>query len=151
MNKRCCISFVWLTYLALAVLGGRPQSLPVKEELLGAWVGYERGFTFFCRLVVRGDNTGTLTLLFPGAETEVYTIAQWRLQSRSLSMTVSAANGKSETIRCSATRCDYLSMDFLLTGASNQWTRSATLVSERELLKSISECARRATNVSRTK
>ena len=138
MKARNLVAGLLAAVLPLAVLGTRFGQPPKEEDLLGSWVGYDNVLPTFYRLSLRSNDTGSLIILYGDRSADTYRIT-WHLRNEGLLLAATPING-SEAIQCSPRNVEYKRMDLLVRGPStNQWKRTASLLSQRELFKRISE------------
>jgi hypothetical protein len=147
--KLLCLSSL-LVLLSVTLIAGAPGSErldPPLDDLLGAWVGYEKGGTYFYYLVLEKNGSGRCEVLFADGTVDSYTIKRWRMKAGKLSLEVSPLTKSAEEIRVTVNYFDPLSMDLTISGATGEWSRSATVYKESELTSRIEKCRRHSNSV----
>ena len=133
--------FALLFGLALTLLSrGLQRVQPSRDDLVGAWVGYERGCTYFYYLVLERGGDGKCEVLFADGTCDHYTVTRWRVFTNKMHIELAPATESAEEMKITVDFFDALSMDVTLAGVREQWKREATLYKESELMARIEKC-----------
>src|SRR2546428_13863565 len=63
------------------------RSAPIlQKDLVGAWAGCAQGCTEFYRLDLKSDGSGSLVILDPRLEHDLYLISDWKIEVEQLHM-----------------------------------------------------------------
>lgn len=140
MNRTSLI-LGFLVSISLIAIASRPSMSPSRSDLVGVWVGFDTSYPDFYRVNLRENNTGTLVVLFPEGQPDVYAL-RWEFSERQLLLQASPLTTNCEVIACSVAKVDSRRMEFAINGISNAWKRTALLLNEKKLSARIAESAK---------
>lgn len=143
--KRAAFSFHWflfgLVVVASATFGSNPATPPEQAQVIGVWVGYT-DHCEFVRLELDGDSTGYVSLGSLGDSTfDTHRVHNWALREWNVTMELTPVSAAAEPIKVDKVGCYLPNLEVQFSGATNDWSRKATLWNERALRASAKKAA----------
>jgi hypothetical protein len=111
-----------------------------RTQLIGTWVGYERGCACFYYLVLEENGSGRCRALYFDNTANSYKVEKWAVETDRLLLKLFPITKTAEKITITVDFFDALSMDLELTGPTRGWHRKATLYKESELNARMRKC-----------
>jgi hypothetical protein len=143
MNRLIFVVF-GILFLTVAADWATPKNstriLPSAQDLVGAWIGFDKDCVFFYRITLENRGRGKCEVLYGEKSIDSYNVDDWRVVSNKLVVTVSPVNRSSEEIEIRVTYVDHLSLEMNISCTSPRWERKAILFNEIELLRKLDVC-----------
>jgi hypothetical protein len=139
MNRQITRTLTLL--LAVSALGApreRPAKLLSKTDIVGVWAGFGKEYPYFYRLNLRPDNAGSLVVLYPEANPDVYRVV-WAISNSTVVTKMTPFSPGAEPIDCSVAEPDSRRMGFIVKGISAEFTRTALLVNQERFARTFAE------------
>ena len=105
---------------------------PSREQMAGAWIGFDEDRLNFYRLEFDLGKTGFCSIVFVNEGPDLYRIARWELESRNLILDLVPIDKEAEPISVKGfAESDQLTLE--VSSLKNNWKRKLILFNETQI------------------